>query len=131
MTPIPPNPSLGQLNFLNNKLDELLIKCAKKHIPTKIRKEESFNSLKPKDLVLSERYLSFCNRINRLLSKKQKHHIIDNPTHELWNKWLRDVNNIYAFLEITPSHWPKTVRTHNLSICRNSLTKLTSILIDK
>src|ERR1043165_6888257 len=76
-------PSLGHLNFLNNKLKEILSKCTKKYIPTKIIKEESFNTLKPKDLVLSKRYLSLYNRINRLLSKKMKQYILDNPGHGL------------------------------------------------
>src|ERR1043165_2691356 len=75
---IPPNPSLGHLNFLNNKLEELLIRCAKKDIPTKLRRSDSFNMLKPKDLVLLKRYLTSCNRVNRLLSKRGKHFVLNN-----------------------------------------------------
>ena len=82
----PTHPSLAYLNFVNNKLEEILIKCAKKHVLTKIRKEESYNTLIPKDLVLIERYLKKCNRINRLLSKRHKHHVIDRPHNVQWQK---------------------------------------------
>ena len=56
---IPEHLSLSFINFLNNKLEEIIIKCAKKTIPTKIRWPDGYNSLKPKDVVLTERFLKF------------------------------------------------------------------------
>ena len=128
---VPQTPTLKFLNFLNNKLEEVILKCAKRTIPTKIRQEEGFNTLRPKELVLAKRYLSKCNRINRLLNKKNKHHVIDHPNHVQWNKWLAVLPQIYHFLDLKPSQWPRTVRIPNLAICRSNLDKITCLLIKK
>ena len=127
----PSSPTLQYLDFLNDKLEWILLECAAKHVPTKIRKEESYNTLKPKDLVLVERYLKKCNRINRLLSKRNKHHVLDNPHHEQWHKWLDLLPSIYCFLDITPLQWPRTVKITNLKTCRDNLDNLMRTLIQQ
>ena len=126
-TPSPP--TIHYLNFLNDKLERILSECARQHVPTKIRKEESYNNLLPKDIVLVERYLKKCNRINRLLNKRNKHHVINNPNHKQWHNWLDLLPSVYNFLDESPSQWPEMVTSSNLKVCRDKLDNITRTLI--
>ena len=62
--------SVHTINFLNNKLEEILLKNTK---------NTTKRVLLPKNKVLAERYLKKRNRVDRLLNKNNKHNIHNGP----------------------------------------------------
>src|SRR5688500_11285956 len=107
------NPSLSTINFLNDKLEEGLIKSAKNHIPAKTA-SKGFRNLKGKQLVIIERFLSKCNRISRLLHNK----IIDRlglPGVETWQLWIKTADQISNTFDSQRYNWPTNIDTTNLS----------------
>jgi len=90
------------MNFLNNKLEEIIIKSSKTTVPSKVRSTQGYSPLKPKELVLVERYLKWSNRVNRLMKNQNVYRLLNTGQHPLWIKWLRNVSYIEAFLDFIP-----------------------------
>src|SRR6266511_2855467 len=123
----PDIPNIHTINFLNDKLEECLIKSAKAHIPSKIS-NKGYRNLKAKPIVIIERFLNKCNRIARSLHQK----IIDQsgfPNLTQWQKWIITANKICQEYQINPNTWPTRVDEHTLKSCRKEVNKLNTFLI--
>ena len=118
----------GTMNFINNKLEEILIKAAKEHIPNKIA-HKGYRNLKEKNIVIIERFLNKCNRIGRLLHNK----IIlaqGLPTLETWSAWIFTANSICDTYELDRYVWQNEITDENLRSCRKNVNQITDFLIN-
>ena len=122
------NADVHTINFLNNKLEECILKAAKDNIPSKLA-SKGYRSLKAKSLVIIERFLKQCNRIARRLHKT----IIDKegyPNREIWSTWTTTANKIVAEYELKVINWTDTVNDQNLKSCQKDVNYINKFLLN-
>jgi len=125
---IPNAPDVHTINFLNNKLEECMVKSAKSKIPNKIM-SKGYRNLKAKPLVTIERYLKKCNRTARSLHKAitEKEGF---PDRLQWNEWITTARAITRDYELKEVNWADLVNAGNLKQCQKQVNRINKFLLN-
>src|SRR3990170_2384434 len=124
----PISPTLSDMNYLNDRISEILLKCAHKEIPTrKVASVTTFRSHKPLHIRNLLKHNYFVQKTIKLLTKANR----DNNIFPTYSKWHDTVNHLYDIkieLQFTDLEWSSPLSSTNWADNKRSLIQLYKLI---